>query len=102
QERNYWDIEELREHIELTYQVNYKDEESYYDLLKAAGLSWKKSQKSNPKKDPAQVSLKKLEITNQIAAWQGEIDSGQRSVFMTDECHLVWGDTCGYSNVSFA
>ncbi|MCA6552044.1 MAG: IS630 family transposase, partial [Pseudanabaena sp. M135S2SP2A07QC] len=35
QERNYWDIEELREHIELTYQVNYKDEESYYDLLKA-------------------------------------------------------------------
>ncbi|MFN5727098.1 MAG: IS630 family transposase, partial [Pseudanabaena sp.] len=96
QERNYWDIEELREHIELTYQVNYKDEESYYDLLKAAGLSWKKSQKSNPKKDPAQVSLKKLEITNQIAAWQGEIDSGQRSVFMTDECHLVWGDTCGY------
>ncbi|MCA6531528.1 MAG: winged helix-turn-helix domain-containing protein, partial [Pseudanabaena sp. M135S2SP2A07QC] len=46
QERNYWDIEELREHIELTYQVNYKDEESYYDLLKAAGLSWKKSQKS--------------------------------------------------------
>jgi len=51
---------------------------------------------------PEQVSLKKLEITNQIAAWQGEIDSGQRSVFMTDECHLVWGDTCGYSNVSFA
>jgi hypothetical protein len=29
------------------------------------------------KKDPEQVSLKKLEITNQIAAWQSEIDSGQ-------------------------
>jgi len=96
QERNYWDIEELREHVELTYQVNYKDEESYYDLLKAAGLSWKKSQKRNPKKDPEQVSLKKLEITNQIAAWQSEIDSGQRSVFMRIAGHLVWGDTCGY------
>lgn len=96
QQRHYWDLDELREHIEQTYQVNYQDPKSYYNLLKAAGLSWKKSQKSNPKKDLEQVRQKKLEITNQMALWQDEIAKGQRSVFIIDECHLLWGDSCGY------
>jgi hypothetical protein len=25
-----------------------------------------------------------------------EIDSGELVVFMVDECHLLWGDICGY------
>ena len=96
QQRNYWDLDELREYIEQTYQVCYRDEESYYDLLKAAGLSWKKSQKRNPKKNPERIRQKKLEITAQLAAWRSEIDNGYRSVFFIDECHLLWGDSCGY------
>jgi putative transposase len=61
QQRNYSNLDELREHIEQTYQVNYQDAKSYYDLIKAAGLSWKKSQKSNPKKDLEQVRQKSWE-----------------------------------------
>jgi hypothetical protein len=74
--------EELREHVELTLPSKLQRRRKLLRFV-AAGLSWKKSLEAQPeKKDPEQVSLKKLEITNQIAAWQSEIDSGQRSVFM--------------------
>jgi transposase len=33
----------------------YKSQQSYYDLMNEAGLSWKKTQKTNPKKDDEQV-----------------------------------------------
>ena len=38
---------------------NFKSRQSYYDLFHAAGLSWKKSQKRNPKKDPNLVQKKR-------------------------------------------
>lgn len=39
---------------------------------------------------------KKLEITAWLSAHQHEIVSGKLVVFFEDECHLLWGDICGY------
>ena len=49
--RNYWNIDELFSYLDEYYQVIYKSKQSYYQLLSEAKISWKKSQKSNPKHD---------------------------------------------------
>ncbi|MBI3650817.1 MAG: winged helix-turn-helix domain-containing protein [Acidobacteria bacterium] len=48
-------IAELRDYLEDHYQVVYQSKQSYYELLQAAGLSYHKSEKKNPKRDEAQV-----------------------------------------------
>lgn len=53
----------------------------------------------NPKVQPTErsrVGQKKLEILAQLSQWLPEIVSGRMSVFFLDECHLLWGDVCGY------
>jgi transposase len=35
-------------------------------------------------------------MTTQLEQWRFEIESGELVVFMLDECHLLWGDVCGY------
>ncbi len=57
--QNYWNLSELEGHIWQHYGVRFKSRQSYYDLFHAAGLSWKKSQKRNPKKDPNLVQKKR-------------------------------------------
>ncbi len=58
QQKNYWNLSELQQHIEDKYQVRFASNQSYYDLFQQAGLSWKKTQKRNPKKDPELVEKK--------------------------------------------
>lgn len=58
QQKNYWNLSEIRQHIEDTDDVVFTSNQSYYDLFKEAGISWKKTQKSNPKKDPELVEKK--------------------------------------------
>jgi putative transposase len=57
----YWHLPELQAYLEDEYDVVFKSKQSYYDLLTEAGMSWKKSQKRNPKTDPELVK-KKLKI----------------------------------------
>jgi len=57
-----WDIRTLYHHVEATYGVRYKSPQSYYALLKAARLSWKKSQDRHPDADPQKVTAKRDEI----------------------------------------
>jgi putative transposase len=45
-----WSVPALQTYLRDTFQVEYQSLQSYYDLLHAAGLSWKKSQATNPKK----------------------------------------------------
>lgn len=59
-QKDYWTLEEVVAHIEDEYEVVYQSQQSYYTLLKQAGLSWKKSQPQHPGKDEAQVEEKKL------------------------------------------
>jgi putative transposase len=58
QSKDYWHLPELQTYLEDDYQVVFKSKQSYYDLFTAAGLSWKKSQKKNPKTDPELVKKK--------------------------------------------
>ena len=62
EERETWTVEQLRTHLSQEYGVVYKARRSYYDLFKLARISWKKTQKGNPKKDPVQIAKKQAEI----------------------------------------
>lgn len=58
-EQQTWSVERLRTHLETTYGVVYQSLQSYYDLLAAAGITYKKAQPSNPERNDEQVRAKK-------------------------------------------
>jgi putative transposase len=53
--RQYWHLDELINHLDNQYGIVYKSKQSYYDLFDLANISWKKSQKINPKFDETLV-----------------------------------------------
>ena len=55
-------VEEVREEIEARYGIVYQAKQSYYDLLDASGLSDHRTEKSNPKRNDAQVRERRDEI----------------------------------------
>lgn len=55
-------LNELIEYIKVNYKLSYKSKQSYYDILTKSGMSWKKTEKINPKKDEELVKSKKEEI----------------------------------------
>lgn len=57
-QKNYWNLAELKQHVLDDYSVVFASAQSYYDLFKAAGISWKKTQKCNPKLEPESVEKK--------------------------------------------
>ncbi len=79
----------------MNYDVIYQSKQSYYDLFSEAGITWKRSQKVNPKAEPAVVK-KQEEIGKFIGFNQSEIESGRLVVLFLDACHLCGGDVCGY------
>jgi putative transposase len=62
QKQKRWDVNALAQHLAEAYGVRYKSSQSYYALLKAAGMSWKKSQNRQPKADPQKVAAKREAI----------------------------------------
>ena len=56
--KNYWNLEELVTHLDEKYGVIYQSKQSYYELFSEANISWKKSQKVNPKLDLELVKKK--------------------------------------------
>lgn len=61
-DKPHYSMEELRDLIERRYDVVYQSKQSYYDILKEAGLSWHRTQATNPKKEKGLVLLKQEEI----------------------------------------
>jgi putative transposase len=53
---------ELISYIRETYGIEFKSKQSYYELMSNAGMSWKKTEKVNRKKDEEKVALKKEEL----------------------------------------
>lgn len=56
--KNYWNLAELQGYIQDEYDVVFDSKQSYYTLFEQGGISWKKTQKRNPKEDPALVQKK--------------------------------------------
>jgi putative transposase len=94
--KEYWHLDELTNHLEDKYDVVYKSKQSYYDLFEQGRISWKRSQKVNPKFDEELVKKKREEINKFLAKHKTEIESGEMAVLFIDECHLLNGDICGY------
>lgn len=61
-QKNYWQLSELKTHLEVKYDVVFASLQSYYSLFHDAGISWKKTQKSNPRKNPQLVEEKKTKL----------------------------------------
>jgi putative transposase len=64
-------VEALRDYIEEQYGVVYRSKQSYYELLDAGGMSYHRSEKDNPKRDKAQVLVRREEIKKTGAAVGG-------------------------------
>ena len=64
QQKDHWLLEELSTHLYQKYDVEFKSRQSYYDLFTQAGLSWKKTQKRNPKHNPEEVAAQKKSSLN--------------------------------------
>jgi putative transposase len=95
-EQDYYSTPELIAYINQTFGVSFKSRQSYYDLLNEAKISWKKSQPKNPKADPEQVVQKREEVKKKLHSWQPLILRLEASALFIDQCHLLWGDACGY------
>jgi transposase len=57
--QSQWSIERLQDYLTTTYGVVFQSRQSYYQLLADADITYKQSQRSNPKGDPARVAAKK-------------------------------------------
>lgn len=55
-------VEAVRDYVEDRYGVVYQSKQSYYELLEAGGMSYHRSEKVNPKRDEAQVLVRREEI----------------------------------------
>jgi len=62
--KDAWTLEEVVDHLEDTYEVVYRSQQSYYALLKQAGFSWKQSQPTHPDKNEVQVEEKKRKLAS--------------------------------------
>lgn len=76
--------------------MRFKSNQSYYTLLDRAQISWKKTQKKNPKNNDELVETQKTKIERILEENRTEIEAGRLVVYTISECHLLWGDVCGY------
>lgn len=95
QQKDHWLLEELSTHLSQQYDVEFKSRQSYYDVFTPAGLSWKKTQKRNPKHNAEAVAAQKKSPSQCLQQHQEDVEQGKVRVLMLDECHLLWGDLCG-------
>lgn len=59
-------VDELYEYIMKEYGVEYRTRKSYTDLIHEAGFAWKKTEKTNPKRDEALIEAKKKKFRNSV------------------------------------
>ena len=57
--QDYLRLSDLQKYLKKQYDVVFESNQSYYNLLKEAGISWKKTQKKNPAKNDELVEAKK-------------------------------------------
>ena len=73
--QDYLRLSDLKNYLQEQYDVVFESNQSYYNLFKEAGISWKKTQKKNPAKNDELVQAKRKEIEEFLAKWQPEIEA---------------------------
>jgi putative transposase len=58
-----WSVERLYEHIETNYGIVFQSRQSYYQLLAEADITYKRAQRTNPKRDEERVAAKKKRLS---------------------------------------
>ena len=66
-ERDSWNVDALRDYLEMTYAVTYQSTQSYYTFFHDAGISYKKAQVTNPKQNYEAIEQKKRD--NRVSAY---------------------------------
>ena len=61
--KEYWNLDELVTYLEREFGATYKSKQSYYELFDRAKISWKKTQKTNPKFDKELVKKRRKKLT---------------------------------------
>lgn len=59
---NSWNLDDLVTYLDEHYGVIYQSKQSYYELFSSADISWKKSQKVNPKLKPELVKKNEMRL----------------------------------------
>ncbi len=85
-------MSELECYLIEQYDVVFKSQSSYYELLSEAKISWQKAQKKNPRKDPELVKKRNKEIKSKLEGIIEKIKAGKIVVYAIDEVHLLEGD----------
>ena len=67
-------VEALRDYIQEQYELVYQSKQSYYDLLQAAGWSYHKCEKRNPKRDETLIMERRQAIKKSYSS------TGKRSL----------------------
>ena len=55
-------IDDLIDFIRITYRIEFKSRQSYYDLFTEAGIPWKRAQSPHPDKDLDRIATKKKRL----------------------------------------
>ena len=58
-----WSVERLQTHIEEHYHIVFQSRQSYYQLLADAKITYKQTQRINPKHDAGRVAAKKKRLS---------------------------------------
>ena len=58
-----WSVERLQAYIDETYHIVFQSRQSYYQLLADAKITYKQTQRVNPKRDPERVVAKKKRLS---------------------------------------
>jgi len=88
-------VEELRDYIEAQFGIVYQSKQSYYDLLKAGGLSWHQTKRSTPNGIKRKCCAPGRD-QHQTGGASGGHRVWRSHCFAEDECHLLAGDTIGH------
>jgi hypothetical protein len=75
---------------------NLNHEQAITNCLRKQALVGKRLKKKNPKKNEEEVEKRRQEIQSFLEKNREAIEAEKLVVYMIDECHLLWGDICGY------
>lgn len=89
-------VSELERQMIETSDVVFKSQQSYYQILNEAQLTWQKANQAHPQKKLEIITQKNQEIADILEELKPEILAETLVVYALDECHLQGDDISSY------